>query len=201
MRRVVWRDTTSGGCRMKWNAKGNGVRMSLRIASETRSKRSRQDASPVQQEDSVVIQTSRFGPMTVDAQRIMTFERGLLGFPNFRRYALIQTGQENCFFWLQSVDEPTLAFVVTDPSLFFKEYRVPFKEEAQSELELGDAAQGQLFVICNKVDDMLTCNLLGPIVVNVANRRAQQVVLTEKRWTTRQPLVQLTAPMPLAKSA
>jgi flagellar assembly factor FliW len=205
MRRVVWRNTTSGECRVDWNAKGNGVRMSLKIASESRSKRSRQDASqarPIQGEDALVIQTSRFGPMTVDAQRIMTFERGLLGFPNFRRYALIQTGQENCFFWLQSVDEPTLAFVVTDPSLFFKEYRVPFKEEAQSELELGDAAQGQVFVICNKVDDMLTCNLLGPIVVNVSNRRAQQVVLTEKRWTTRQPLVQLTSsPLPLAKSA
>ena len=30
-----------------------------------------------------------------------------------------QTGEENYFFWL-CVDEPNLAFVVTDPSIFFK---------------------------------------------------------------------------------
>ena len=52
------------------------------------------------------IQTSRFGRMTVDDQRVMTFARGLLGFPNHSRFALIQTGEENYFFWLQSIDDP-----------------------------------------------------------------------------------------------
>jgi flagellar assembly factor FliW len=58
-----------------------------------------------------------------------------------------------------------------------------------------------VFVICNKVDDWLTGNLLGPLVVNTQNRLAQQVVLTEKKWTTRQPLMRLEADVPLAKSA
>ena len=48
----------------------------------------------------------------------------------------------------------------------------------------------QVFVICNKVGEWLTGNLLGPIVVNASNRLAQQVVLTEKKWTTRQPLLE-----------
>jgi flagellar assembly factor FliW len=43
--------------------------------------------------------------------------------------------------------------------------------------------------------------LLGPIVVNAQNRQAQQVVLTEKKWTTRQPLLRLQSEVPLAKSA
>jgi flagellar assembly factor FliW len=59
----------------------------------------------------------------------------------------------------------------------------------------------QVFVICNRVDDWLTGNLLGPIVVNAQNRLASQVVLTEKKWTTRQPLLKLQADVPLAKSA
>ena len=61
-------------------------------------------------------------------------------------------------------------------------------------------AAAQVFVICNKVDEWLTGNLLGPIVVNAANRLAQQVVLTEKRWTTRQPLLRLQSEVPLAKA-
>jgi flagellar assembly factor FliW len=147
------------------------------------------------------IQTTRFGRITVDAGRVITFARGLLGFPGHQRYALIQAGEENYFFWLQCVDEPNLAFVVTDPVIFFKTYVVPLKEETQQELELTDPAFAQTFVICNKVGEWLTGNLLGPIIVNANTRQAQQVVLTEKKWTTRQPLMQLRADVPLAKSA
>lgn len=147
------------------------------------------------------IETTRFGTLDVEDERVMTFTSGLLGFPNHTRFALIQTGSENYFFWLQSIDEPNLAFVVTDPAIFFKDYEVPVREESQSELRLSDPALVQVFVICNKVGDWLTGNLLGPIVVNAENRLAQQVVLTDKKWTTRQPLMRLAAEAPLAKSA
>ncbi len=147
------------------------------------------------------IQTTRFGLLSVDETRVMTFPNGLLGFPQHTSFALIQTGQENYFFWLQSVNDPNLAFVVTDPSIFFKDYDVPIREETQRELQVTDPAAVQTFVICNKVDDWLTGNLLGPLVINVENRLAQQVVLTEKKWGTRQPLLRLQADIPLAKSA
>lgn len=147
------------------------------------------------------IETTRFGRIEVDAERIITFPRGLLGFPNHTRFALIQTGEENYFFWLQSVDESQLAFVVCDPSIFFKDYEVPVREETQTEIELTDLASLQVFVICNKVDEWLTGNLLGPLVVNAGNRIGSQVVLTEKKWTTRQPLIKLQTEIPLAKSA
>jgi flagellar assembly factor FliW len=147
------------------------------------------------------IETTRFGTLSVDDSRIINVPKGLLGFPQHTRYALIQTGEENYFFWLQSVDEPGLAFVVTDPGIFFKDYDVPLREETTTDLQIEDAASLQFFVICNKVDNWLTGNLLGPIVVNAANRNAEQVVLTEKKWTTRQPLLKLQADLPLAKSA
>lgn len=147
------------------------------------------------------ILSSRFGRLSVDDDRIIQFPGGLLGFPEHRQFALIQTSEENYFFWLQSVDEPGLAFVVTDPGIFFKDYDVPLREETWADLQLADPQAVQLFVICNKVDEWLTGNLLGPIVVNAANRLAEQVVLTEKRWTTRQPLLKLQTEVALAKSA
>ncbi len=149
------------------------------------------------------IETSRFGRLSVEDERIITFPNGLLGFPEHTRFALIQTGEENYFFWLQAVEEPNLAFVVTDPGIFFKDYHVPVRDEARQELKLTDDAHAQCFVICNKVGDWLTGNLLGPILVNAQNRLAQQVVLTEKKWTTRQPLMVLQQEevAPLAKCA
>lgn len=147
------------------------------------------------------IETTRFGRLEVNDERILTFNKGLLGFPHFQRYALIQTGEENYFFWLQSVDEPSLAFVVTDPSIFFKDYQFSLKEETQAELDLSDMSFAQVFVICNKVGDWLTGNLQGPLVINAQNRNGQQIVINDKKWTTRQPLLRLQAEVALARSA
>jgi len=150
------------------------------------------------------IQSTRFGTLSVDDERIIEFPSGLLGFPEHKRFALIQTGEENYFFWLQSVDEPNLAFVVADPAIFFKGYEVPLRDETRQELRLGEEEGAerflQVFVICNKVGEWLTGNLLGPLVVNANNRLAQQVVLTEKKWTTRQPLLRLESEVVLAKA-
>src|SRR3954465_10074015 len=105
--------------------------------------------------DAMEIETTRFGRLAVDDERIITLPRGLLGFPNHTRFALIQTGDENYFFWLQSADDPNLAVVVTDPSIFFKDYEVPVREETQTDLDLTDMSCAQVFVICNKVDEWL----------------------------------------------
>jgi len=147
------------------------------------------------------IATTRFGRLEVNEERIISFPHGLLGFPQHQRFALIQTGEENYFFWLQSVDEPSLAFVVTDPAIFFKDYDFALKEETQQEIGLSDAGFTQVFVICNKVNDWLTGNLQGPLVINAQNRVGSQVVINDKKWTTRQPLLRLESAVPLAKSA
>lgn len=148
------------------------------------------------------VETTRFGRLDIEDERIIDVPKGLLGFPDRTRFALIETNRDNYFFWLQSLEDASLAFVVTDPSIFFKDYVVPIREETQTELDLHNIEQTQVFVICNRVDDWLTGNLLGPIVVNAANRQATQVVLTEKKWTTRQPMLRLQAPtMQLKKAA
>ena len=146
------------------------------------------------------IQTSRFGLVSVEDERIITFAQGLLGFPEHSQFALLQTGSDNYFFWLQSVNDPNLAFVITDPTIFFRDYEIQLREDTQADLALEDPAAAQTFVICNKVGEWLTGNLLGPLVVNVSNRSGVQVVLTDKKWTTRQPLLRLQSEV-LAKSA
>ena len=62
----------------------------------------------------MIIETSRFGELEVDDQRLIEFADGILGFPGHTRFALVQTGQDSGFYWLQAVDCAELAFVVTD---------------------------------------------------------------------------------------
>ena len=59
----------------------------------------------------------------------------------------------------------------------------------------------QVFVIVNKVDQALTGNLQGPLVINTMNRTAEQFVLAERRWTTRHTLVELAQRATVAMSA
>lgn len=138
------------------------------------------------------IQTTRFGALQVAAEEVVTFPRELLGIPGVTRFVAVRpAGQEGHFYWLQSADDPQVAFLVVDPNLFFKDYHVSIREETQQDLDLADATDGQLLVICNRVGDWITGNLQGPLVINTRTRVGQQVVLTEKKWTCRQPLVRL----------
>ncbi len=139
----------------------------------------------------MLVQTTRFGPVDVDEERIIQFPAGLLGFSSYRRYALLQPDDQGVFFWLQSVDAPDLAFVVTDPALWVADFQAQIRREQMEDLQLGDLVDAQVLVIVNKRDGALTANLQGPIVVNATNCRAMQLVLAEKRWTTRHVLMQV----------
>lgn len=139
----------------------------------------------------MLIQTSRFGSLEIDGERLIRFPKGVLGFPASKEYALIQTGENSAFYWLQAVDRPELAFVVCDPRLFVPDFRIPVKADDLAEMGLGDVEQAQVFVIVNRVDDELTANLQGPLVINVPTRVGYQLVLSDRRYSTRHPLMKL----------
>jgi flagellar assembly factor FliW len=142
------------------------------------------------------VRTTRFGVVQIAEDRVIHFPKGLLGFTSYTRYCLLEPGDDACFFWLQSVDEPSLAFVITDPSLFIPEYSVPIRPEQMTDLKLNKLEDAQVFVIVNKVDATLTGNLQGPLIINTLTRTGEQMVLAEKRWTTRHPLVKVGAAQP-----
>jgi flagellar assembly factor FliW len=160
----------------------------------------------------MIVHTSRFGVVEVDADRVITFARGILGFPKYKEYVLIQPEPDATFYWLQSVEAADLAFVVTDPLLFMPDYQVPLREETRQDLGLSDLGEASVLVIVNKVGDLLTANLQGPLVIHATTRAAAQVVISEKKYQTRHPIMQLqragkvqntqaTAPQYVSKSA
>ena len=149
----------------------------------------------------MMIKTSRFGQLEVDPDRFIRFDEGILGFPQYKQYALIQTGEGSGFYWLQSIDTEDLAFVVCDPRLFVADYQAPVKLKDLETVGLTDLANAQVFTIVNKVGDLLTGNFQGPLVVNVVNRRARQLVLSDKRYSTRHPLMRVAKPERLGKTA
>ena len=147
------------------------------------------------------VRTTRFGVLQIAEDRIIHLPKGLLGFSQYKKFCLLEPGEDSAFFWLQCVEDPALAFVVTDPSLFVSDYSVPIRPEQMQELGMSKLDEAQVFVIVNKVDNTLTGNLQGPLVINTVNKTGEQLVLAEKRWTTRHPLMKVAGAVPAAVSA
>ncbi|MBX3324008.1 MAG: flagellar assembly protein FliW [Phycisphaeraceae bacterium] len=147
------------------------------------------------------VPTTRFGVIEVAEDRIITFAKGLLGFSEHARYCLLEPGDDACFFWLQSIDQPDLAFVVTDPSFFIRDYAVPIREDQAQAIGIKNLEEAQVFVIVNKVGDQLTGNLQGPLIIDTVSRSGQQIVLADKRWTTREPLIRVNTGARLASAS
>src|ERR1700748_25286 len=70
------------------------------------------------------IQTSRFGSVSIEAEDVLTFPEGLLGFNELRRFVLLDDPSDEIFAWLQSCDEPGVAFPLLEPELFINSYKV-----------------------------------------------------------------------------
>jgi len=137
------------------------------------------------------INTTRFGEIEIEEDKIIFFPSGILGFPQARRYVLIPHREDSPFCWLQAVDVPELAFVVIDTSMFFPDYKPEIPREAREEIHLreGDEVSFLAIVTIPKENPAnVTANLLGPIVVNIPRRLAKQVVLDARKYPLRAPL-------------
>ena len=78
---------------------------------------------------------------------------------------------------------------------------MPVHADQLEGLGMQSLDEAQVFVIVNKRGNLLTGNLQGPVVVNVASRCGDQLVLSDRRFTTRVPLVELPSEVPHAVSA
>lgn len=138
------------------------------------------------------IETTRFGTLEVDKENFLTFPSGIIGFPLSTQYFLLDHSRDVPFKWLQSVQEPHLAFVVMDPALFKPDYRIALKREDIAEIgavTLDDLLIFVILTVPSPDPTLITANLRGPVVVNARNRLAKQVILQEE-FPTRYPLFQ-----------
>ena len=134
--------------------------------------------------------TTRFGQIPVDPEKILRFPEGLLGFPKALQFYLLETGDPNVFFWLQSLDDPALAFVVMDPENLVPGYRERVLS-ALSDPFFRDQEVQALVIVTVLSPESMTANLQGPLLIRLADRTGRQVVLFEEEDWLRYPLLQV----------
>ncbi|MBF0162234.1 MAG: flagellar assembly protein FliW [Magnetococcales bacterium] len=136
------------------------------------------------------IQGTRFGVLEFKEEEIITLNEGLLGFPMSRRFLLFPYGEDSSFFWLQSVDETEIAFIVINPFDFFAHVEFEVQDEDALALQLQNPEDVEIFTLVTipegRPEEMRT-NLAGPVVVNTQNRQGRQILV--KGYSPRQLLI------------
>ena len=134
------------------------------------------------------IQT-RFGEIEYDPENLLHFPAGMIGFPTLHYFIVMPNKKEGPLFWIQSVDDPDIAFVLTDPSNFFLEYKVvpDTSELATLQIEEKDECFC-LTVVTVPPDQKITVNLAAPILFSPKTNRAIQVILEKTDYNYKTPL-------------
>lgn len=135
--------------------------------------------------------TTRFGRIEINEQDIVLFKDGLPGFEGMRRFVLISLEDESPFFCLQSVDNGELGFILVDPFAFYQAYDFQIPQHCVE--ELGIKSQEQVIVrsivTIRDTLESATLNLVAPLIFNIDERKAMQIILTNTEYSTRHPLI------------
>ena len=136
------------------------------------------------------IQTSRFGLIEIKDNDLIQFPEGILGFGQLRQFVLLDDPNDEIFAWLQSCEEPGIAFPVLEPELFDSQYNPALAKSDLSALGLAEAKGFRMFTIVTIPKDptQMTANRKAPIIVNVEKRTARQCVLQDNQLAIREPI-------------
>lgn len=129
----------------------------------------------------MLVKTKFFGEVDLPEEKIITFDRGLIGLPDFKQYTILYDceKEDSNISWLQSVEEPALALPIVRPWLIKEDYNPVVEDELLS--HLGELTEENLVILVtmtvppNKVEDM-SVNLKAPIVINSDTRKGAQII-------------------------
>jgi len=131
------------------------------------------------------LNTKHFGVIEIDEKEILYFPSGIPGFENVKKFTLLgRQENEAPFFWLQGVDDPALAFVVTDPFAINDNYYVDADDDEIKIIEAKDPERILTLAIVTVPNDItkMSVNLKAPILINMDNNKGMQVIMKNETF-------------------
>lgn len=142
------------------------------------------------------IETKAFGQVDITDDKIITFPGGIIGFPDMKRFTLLHDEEKGVSVgirWLQSLEEPGFAMTVIDPLLVKEDYNPEIDDELLA--GIGEVTPDNLLVLVTVriPSDLkqMSVNLQGPIIINVDERKACQIIVDAERYPVRFPIYEL----------
>ena len=139
------------------------------------------------------IKTKIFGEIEISEEKIVTFQDGIIGFPEMKRFALLhdeERGSGAGVRFLQSLDEPGFAMPVMDPLAVKPDYDPEVDDERLA--SAGRITEENLLVLVTvSIPGDLTqmsVNLQGPIIINIDEHKACQLIVENSNYPVKFPV-------------
>ena len=131
------------------------------------------------------------GKIDVTEDRLITIPDGLFGFETYTKYALVDSDYEP-FLWLQSCEDPNLAFLIVDPFLISSDYETDIDDDYLAKIGITKPEDIIIMTIVTVPHDgsPITANFQGPLVINKVNKKCVQAILSDNRWSTKVNIVE-----------
>ena len=132
------------------------------------------------------IETTRFGNIEIEEQKILSFVDGLPGFEECKRFVLLAAEETGMIHWMQAIDQPEVSLCVLDVFKGIPDYSPDIPNEVFTELSAteNDLVVLTVLVVPPSVTDMTT-NLVAPILINCQNNMGKQCILDKGDYSTR----------------
>ena len=137
------------------------------------------------------LNTLRFGEIEVDDNLIFDFVMPVIGFDNLSKFVIIDSNKEALFKWLQSAEEPDLAFPIISVAGLDYDYSVELSDSVVDTLGIESADDILIMNITSIPQENphgTTINLLAPLVFNLKNQKAAQIVLSGSGYDISYPM-------------
>ena len=138
--------------------------------------------------------TKFLGEIEIVEQDILTFEHGLLGLENEKKFVLLPIDADLPLAILQSVDNAEIGFVVGYPFAFKKDYSFDISEDDRVQLQIEKEEDVLTYSIVTMKETFQdsTINLLAPLIINMDKKCGKQIVLQDnKSYPLRYPMQSL----------
>ncbi len=132
----------------------------------------------------MLLKTHLFGEIKVEEEEVINFTKPILGFDDCTQYILVE--KESIFptFWLQSVNNPRLAFPVVSPFSVNEDYSIKLQNHDLDDIRLKDINDVLVLtlMVVPQVLSSIRTNLRAPIIYNTVNKVAKQLILYDDKY-------------------
>ncbi len=132
----------------------------------------------------MLLKTRLFGEVRVKDEEVIHFTKPILGFDDCRQYLLMENESIFPTFWLQSINDPNLAFPVVSPFSVDDNYSIDLQNLDLDDMNLkslDEALVLTLMVVPQSLSSIRT-NLRAPIIYNPEKRIAKQLILYDEKY-------------------
>ena len=137
------------------------------------------------------IQTARFGEIDIEEDRVFNFVLPIIGFDTLTKFIILEPNKDSLFRWLQSVEDGSLAFPIISVAALNLEYSIDLSDDVVENLGIENADTILVMNITSIPQENpkgTTINLLAPLIFNIANQRAAQIVLSGSGYDISYPM-------------